>query len=52
LQQHDPDKLRGLLYLLDPRWADLIEDEHKFGLAIERAWETGRLYVQEEPTIQ
>jgi hypothetical protein len=47
-----PDSPHGILFLLDPRYADSIEAEHKFERAMERAWRDGRLYVQEHTSYQ
>jgi hypothetical protein len=56
MHQHDnpppEDEPHGILMLCDPRFAHLISEEDKFERAMERAWKTGRLFVQEEPTLQ
>jgi hypothetical protein len=51
-QNPPPDEPYGILMLCDPRFAHLISDEEKFERAMTRAWETGRLFVQEYPTLQ
>jgi hypothetical protein len=48
-QQRDP---HGLLYLLDPDWADLIEQEHEFDKKVTQAAKAHRFYFQECPTLQ
>jgi hypothetical protein len=47
-----PDEPLGILFMYDPKYADLVEAEHKFGRALEQADRDGKLYVPEEITLQ
>jgi hypothetical protein len=44
-----PDHPRGLLFLLQPEFADLIPQEHEFERKLEQAWKDGRLWIESEP---
>jgi hypothetical protein len=46
----EEDRPRGLLYLLEPEFAHLIEPEHKFEQKIARAAKQGRLYLSNPNT--
>jgi hypothetical protein len=53
MQHHNPppDEPRGILFLLDPAWAPLIESEFRFEQSIEKAWRAGRLWLEETPSL-
>ena len=40
--QHATD---GILFLLDPRYADLIPANERFNEALAKAWEDGKLWA-------
>jgi hypothetical protein len=47
-----PDRpARGLLFLLDEEWADLIPQEHRFSENLAKAHEEGRLYAPPEARL-
>jgi hypothetical protein len=47
-----PDAPLGILFLCDPKYADLAEAQHRFERALEKAGRAGTLYLPEEITIQ
>ena len=54
--QHDspppPDTPRGLLFLLQPEYADLIPLEYQFSERMREAYEAGTLYCPQTESIQ
>ena len=53
--QHDngsPPEPKGILFLLQPEYADLIEDEHRFSEKMTKAWEEGTLYCPQTESVQ
>ena len=42
---------RGILYLLQPEYADLVEPEYKFEQKMQRALKQGRLYLSNPNTV-
>ncbi len=55
LQNHNsppPDSPKGILFLLDPKYADLIPQEHEFSERMCKAAEEGRLYVPVGEDVQ
>ena len=46
-----PSDRRGLLFLLQPEYADLIHEEYKFEQKLEQAWKVKRLYVEVAPSL-
>jgi len=50
--QHDkPENPRGLLFLLQPEYADLIHEEYQFEQKIEQALLENRLWFEESPSL-
>jgi hypothetical protein len=45
------DEPRGILFLMDPAWADFIEEDWKFEQAVNQAWREGRLYAEQTPSL-
>ena len=46
-----PPKHRGLLFLLQPEYADLIHEEYQFDQKCEQAWKANRLWFEESPSL-
>jgi hypothetical protein len=44
-----PDEPRGILFLLDPRYAELIPAEDEFQKKIDKAYQEGRLWFEASP---
>jgi hypothetical protein len=47
-----PDTPRGILFLLQPEYADLIPLEYEFSERMREAWEEGKLYCPQTESVQ
>ena len=47
-----PNEPLGILFLCDPKYADLIDQEHRFDRLIEEADRDGKLYLPMPATLQ
>ena len=42
----------GILFLMEPEYCDLIEDEHRFSELMRKAWEEGTLFLPQTELVQ
>jgi hypothetical protein len=47
-----PNEPLGILFMCDPRYADLMEDEHRFDRLMDEADRDGKLYLPMPVTLQ
>jgi hypothetical protein len=46
-----PDTPKGLLFLLDPAYSDLIPEEYEFSERMRQAWEEGALFLPQTESV-